>query len=106
MMTLLISTCAAIICSVIWYTSSEARRLRIGTLSLMYWGASLMWLVDAVMEYLEIREEYFLPSAADVANDAFLGVSVVTLGMIIWLMIVMMKDPNGVLRNILLKNKN
>lgn len=102
-MTLLISTCAAIVCTIIWYTNDKARHLNIGTLCLMYWGASLMWFVDAVAEYLVIHAEYFTPSAVDVANDVFLGASVVALGLLTWLIIVIIKDPDGVVRNCLMK---
>ena len=50
----------------------------------MYWGASLMWLVDAVAEYLEIGTAYFQPAAEDMLNDAFLGFSVVALALVVW----------------------
>lgn len=103
-MTLLITVFAAIICTVVWYASEKARKLKIGTLCLMYWGASLMWLVDAVVEYLEAGAEYFVPAAADMLNDGFLGLSVAAFGMIIWLAAVMIKDPNGVVRSALLKS--
>ena len=62
---------------------------------LMYWGASLMWLVDAVVEYIELGAEFFQPEAADMLNDSFLGISVVALGMFIWLVILLIKDPSG-----------
>ena len=82
-MTLLITFFAAIITTIIWYNSKVDRKL--GSLMLMYWGASLMWLVDAIAEYAELGAEYFTPAFADMVNDAFLGVSAVTLGLIIWL---------------------
>lgn len=44
-----------------------------------------MWLVDAIAEYAELGAEYFTPAAADMLNDAFLGVSVVALALVIWL---------------------
>ena len=49
-MTLLITVFAAVITSILWYNSKVDRKL--GVLALMYWGASLMWLVDAVVEYI------------------------------------------------------
>ena len=97
-MTLLTTVFAAVICTVIWYKTAPESEMRVGTLSLMYWGASLMWLVDAVAQYMEEKAEYFTPAAADMLNDAFLGLSVVALGLTIWLAIVLIKDPNGVLR--------
>ena len=106
-MTLLISSLAAVVCTVIWYTSEKARALKVGTMTLMFWGASLMWLVDAFVEYLEVREEYFNPAPKDMLNDAFLGLSVVILGLIIWLVILLISDPKGVVRSSLTrKNSN
>ena len=98
-MTLLIAFFAAIITTVIWYNSKTDRKL--GSLVLMYWGASLMWLVDAVVEYIEVGAEFFTPATEDMINDAFLGVSVVALGMFIWLVILLIKDPSGKVKTIL-----
>ena len=98
-MTLLITFFAAIITTVIWYNSKTDRKL--GSLVLMYWGASLMWLVDSVVEYIEVGAEFFTPATEDMINDAFLGVSVVALGMFIWLVILLIKDPSGKVKTIL-----
>ena len=98
-MTLLITFFAAIITTVIWYNSKTDRKL--GSLVLMYWGASLMWFVDAVVEYIEVGAEFFTPATEDMINDAFLGVSVVALGMFIWLVILLIKDPSGKVKTIL-----
>lgn len=102
-MTLLTAVFAAIICTIIWYKNEEARNLKIGTLSLMFWGASLMWLIDAVFEYNEMGAEFFTPAAEDMLNDFYLGISVVALGLIIWLVILLIKDPRGVVKNTLFK---
>ena len=102
-MTLLITALAAAVSTVIWYTNAAARRLKIGTLCLMYWGASLMWLVDAVAEYLEVRAAFFTPAAEDMLNDSYLGFSVVVLGLLIWLVIVLVRDPAGTVRTALFK---
>lgn len=103
-MTLLITVFAALISTFIWYFSAEARKLMLGKLCLMYWGASLMWTVDAIAEYIELKEEFFAPAAADMLNDAFLGASAVALGLIIWLVILLITDPKKVLRSALINN--
>lgn len=72
--------------------------MQVGRLSLMYWGASLMWLVDAVVEYIKTGADYFTPTAADMLNDAFLGASAVALGMFIWLISLLVRDPSGKIR--------
>ncbi|MBQ7545580.1 MAG: hypothetical protein IJT41_01260 [Clostridia bacterium] len=105
-MTLLITVFAAAICTAIWYRSAQCREMKIGALCWMFWGASLMWLVDAVFEYAELGAEYFAPAAEDMLNDAFLGLSVVALGLVAWLVILLVKDPKGVVKEKLTKHKN
>lgn len=102
-MTLLTTVFAALISSIIWYRKEEARKLQVGTLSLMYWGASLMWLIDAVFEYAELGAESFVPAPLDMLNDLYLGLSVVALGLIIWLVIILVRDPKGVVKAALFK---
>lgn len=96
-MTLLITIFAAIICTIKWYQRKDDS-MKLGTLCVMYWGASLMWLGDAFFEYAELGADYFAPAAADMLNDAFLGLSVVALGMILWLVILLIKDPKGIVK--------
>ncbi len=97
-MTLLISVVAAVISTVVWYASPKARELQVSALCYMFWGASLMWFVDAMVEFAELRAEYFAPEAADVLNDTFLGLAVVALALVIWVVILLVKDPKGVLK--------
>lgn len=104
-MTLLITVFAAIICTLLWYKNLPNNELRLGFLSLMFWGASLMWSVDAVFEYIELGAEFFTPEPMDMLNDAFLGISVVALGLIIWLVYLFIKDPRGVIKAKLLQKK-
>ena len=103
-MTLLITAFAAIICTILWYVKRESKMM-LGTLCLMFWGAALMWLVDAIFEYAELGAAYFTPAPADMLNDAFLGLSVVALGLIIWLVILLIKDPKGVVKSALFKKQ-
>ena len=102
-MTLLTTVFAAIIVTIIWYKSPNRSEMKLGTLSLMYWGASLMWFVDAIFEYAELKAEYFTPAAEDMLNDLFLGLSVVALGLVIWIIVLMIKDPKGVVKATILK---
>ena len=96
-MTLLITVFAAIITTVIWYNRKDDS-MRLGILCFLFWGASIMWLVDAVFEFVELKAEYFAPAPADMLNDAFLGLSVVALGLIIWLVRLLIADPKGSVR--------
>ena len=96
-MTLLITVFAAIISTVIWHNRKDDS-MRLGILCFLYWGASIMWLVDAVFEFAELKAEYFAPAPADMLNDAFLGLSVVAFGLIIWLVRLLITDPKGSVR--------
>lgn len=102
-MTLLITVIAALIATVVWYAVEKRDAYKLGTLSLIYWGASLMWLMDFVFEYAELKTEYFNQSFADILNDAILGVTVVAIGLLAWLVILLIKDPKGVFKKKLSK---
>ncbi len=102
-MTLLITVFAAIISTVVWYVNAPKSNMKIGVLCWLYWGASIMWLVDAIFEYAELRDAYFTPALEDMINDSFLGLSVVALGLVIWLVYVLIKDPKGVIKATLFK---
>ena len=105
-MTLLITVFAAIIATVVWYVNTPKRELCIGILCWMYWGASLMWFVDAIFEYFELQAAYFTPAPADILNDLYLGLSVIALGLVIWLVILLIRDPRGVVKAALFEKKN
>ena len=105
-MTLLITVFAAIICTIIWYKKLPDTQMSLGTLCLMFWGASIMWFVDAVVEYSEMGAEFFMQDGKDMLNDAYLGLSVVALGLIIWLVILLVKDPGGLVRGAILKKNS
>ncbi len=98
-MTLLLTVIAAVISTAVWYTSEKAREMKVSALCYMFWGASLMWFVDAIAEYIELRAEYFMPAAEDMINDTFLGLSVIAFALIVWIVIVLIKDPKKVIAN-------
>ena len=103
-MTLLITVFAAVAVTVKWYNRKNDD-MRLGSLALMYWGASLMWLIDAIFAYAEEGADSFVPAPLDMLNDFYLGLSVVALGLIIWLVVLFVKDPKGVVKNILFSKK-
>ena len=96
-MTLLICVFAAIIATVKWYKRKDDSMM-LGVPCICFWGASLMWLGDAIFGYIEDGAAFFEPEAAEMLNDAYLGFSVVALGLILWLVILLVKDPRGVVR--------
>lgn len=106
-MALLTTVFAAIIATIVWYVNDERKTYKIGFLSFMYWGASIMWLVDAIFEYVELgAEQYFGPLSVDMLNDFFLGLSVVAFGLIIWLIVLFISDPKKVVRKTLAEKMN
>lgn len=105
-MTLLITVFAAIISTILWYKNLPENEMKMSILCFMYWGASLMWLVDAIFEYVELGAAYFTPAPTDMINDFYLGVSVVALGLIVWIGILLIKDPKGIVRAALLEKNS
>lgn len=103
-MALLITVYAAVIATVKWYARKDDT-MRLGMLCLMCWGAAIMWLVDAFFEYAQLGAAYFAPSVQDMLNDAFLGFSIVALGLIIWLVRLLISDPRGTVRAVLKKEQ-
>ncbi len=102
-MTLLFTVFAAIICTVLWYKRAPQDEMKLSVLCFLYWGASIMWFVDAVYEYAELKAAFFTPAPADMLNDLFLGLSVVALGLIVWLIVLLAKDPRGVIKGMFQK---
>ncbi|MCI1997783.1 MAG: hypothetical protein LKJ49_03990 [Olsenella sp.] len=103
-MTLAMTVLAAVAFTVAWY-SGRGEGMLLSLPCLMYWGASLMWLVDAVAEYLSEGIAIFNPSGGQLANDAFLGLCVVTLGLVVWVVALLVRDPCGRVREAILRHR-
>ena len=93
-MWLILTAFAAIVTTVIWYTSTQRETYKLGLLSLAFWGATIMWLVDHIMAYLSNGGEFFELNQ----DGTMLGVSVILVALMIWLFILLVSDPKGVLR--------
>lgn len=105
-MTLLITIFAAIIATACWYVRAPKSKMRLDLLCWMYWGASLMWMVDLLAEYLEAGTEVFTPAPLDMLHDSYLGLSVVALGGVIWVVYLIVKDPRGVRSQVLAQQES
>lgn len=103
-MTLLIAVFAAVVSTVVWYKNAPEDTMKVSVLCWLFWGASLMWLVDACFEYASLGAAFFSPAPADMINDAFLGISVVAVALVIWIVVLLIKDPKNVMRKVLQKN--
>lgn len=97
-MTLLITVVAAVVCIVLWYRNAPHDKFRFSDLCFMYWGASLMWLVDAVAEYFRMGENFFKPSFQDMLNDTCLGISAVALGLVVWIARLLITDQKHIFK--------
>ena len=86
-MCLLITLFAAVIATIVWYVQIPNYRYKICKLGFIYWGASLMWLVDAFFCIAE--GEPFLDMSL---NDALLGLTVVLCGLLAWAAILLIKS--------------
>lgn len=64
-----------------------------------------MGLADFIFEYAELKADYFNQSFESILNDSLLGLTVVTIGLVIWLVILLVKDPDGVFDKKFIKNK-
>lgn len=85
----IITALAAIISTIIWYVKIEDNKYNLGTLSLIYWGATLMWLVDHVIEFLAEGGSFFEITL----SATLLGIAVVGLGLLAWITLVIIKNP-------------
>ncbi|MGI6205469.1 MAG: hypothetical protein ACOYJI_02390 [Anaerovoracaceae bacterium] len=105
-MTLLIAAAAAVISTAVWYAKDGKSPMMIGLLCWLFWGASIMWFVDAVFEYAEKGAAYFTPSGSEMLNDTFLGLSVVVVALVIWIAALLIRDPRGTVRRALFERKS
>jgi peptidoglycan biosynthesis protein MviN/MurJ (putative lipid II flippase) len=96
-MWLIMTALAAIVATIIWYVKAPEDKYKVGLLSLLFWGATLMWLVDHVMAYFTEGGAFFEINL----DDTMLGVSVIILALFAWLIVLLVSDPKKVLRRVL-----
>lgn len=93
-MWLIILAFAAAIATAIWYTQAENDKYLLKYLSLIFWGTTIMVLVDHVVPFvMEGGGEFF-----DVSIEATVlsGVMVVV-GLAVWEGALLLKDPKSVI---------
>ncbi|NCC15460.1 MAG: hypothetical protein EOM28_03810 [Clostridia bacterium] len=90
----ILTALAAIVTTILWYRISEDK-YQLSTLCFIYWGATLMWLVDHVIAFLDEGGAFF-----EMTLDAtLLGIIVVLCGFFVWGMITFVKVTKGTLKN-------
>ena len=90
-MWLIMTALAAIITTAVWYVKAPDDKYKLGLLSLFFWGATLMWLVDHVMAYVSEGGEFFEINL----NATLLGVAVIVLALFVWEIVLLVSDPKG-----------
>ena len=93
-MWLIVTSLAAVITTAIWYIKAPEDKYKLGFLSLIFWGATLMWFVDHLMGYLMERGELFEINL----GATILGLVVIIVALIIWEIALLRDDPKGVLK--------
>ena len=72
-MTLLATVLAAIITSIIWYKKDNRKEYCLNVLLYMFWGASIMWLVDAIVELIQEGAAYFMPEEGTTIEETLMN---------------------------------
>jgi hypothetical protein len=93
-MWLIVTAVAALVATALWYVTLPADKYKLGFLSLIYWGATLMWLVDHVMAYMNDGGPFFELDAGATA----LALAVLALGLFLWLVRLVTSDPKRIMR--------
>jgi hypothetical protein len=93
-MWLIILAIAATVATAIWYTQAENDKYLLKYLSLIFWGTTIMVLVDHVVPFImEGGGEFF-----DVSIEAtVLSGLMVVVGLAVWEGALLIKDPKGVI---------
>ncbi|MCD8316453.1 MAG: hypothetical protein LUB61_03490 [Eggerthellaceae bacterium] len=91
-MTLIITGAAAIIATLLYICAPKLRRFNTGFLSLVLWGATLMWCVDDLFNLFEGEAYIDLVNPSVMADDAALGFCVVGLALVLWLVVCIYKS--------------
>lgn len=93
-MWLLILAYAAAIVTLLWYSMADNDKYMLRLLCLLLWGATIMALIDRVMSYLTESVKFLelTPEAA------LLGFTMLLAALIVWEVVLLIKDPRGVLR--------
>ena len=92
-MWLIILAFSSAIATAIWYSQAENDKYMLKLLSLILWGATIMVFIDHVMGYL-IEGGEFLELTLDAT---VLGFAMLTAALVVWEIILLLKDPKGVL---------
>ena len=101
-------------------TPKHIKEYALSALLYMFWGATLMWLIDAIVSFAKEGSAFFMPLAGATVeetvinqqeffynqmNDLYLGIAVIALALIIWVIILLIKDPKHLYRKAVKEQK-
>lgn len=98
-MWLVLTALAALSVTALRYMAAPGDKYKLGFLSLVYWGATLMWLVEHVIAYAQGSGPFFEISV----EAAGLGLAVIALGLLMWLVRLLVGDHGRIVRAVLKK---
>ncbi|MEM3072577.1 MAG: hypothetical protein QW172_03885 [Candidatus Bathyarchaeia archaeon] len=92
-MWLIVLAFSAIIATALWYSMAEDDKYMLRLLSLILWGASIMVFVDHVIGYVMDGGEFLEMTV----EATVLGITLLLGALIAWEIVLLLKDPKGVL---------
>lgn len=99
-MWLITTILAGVVVTAIWYVSDKARNIyKIGFLNLILWGTAIMVFVDHTIGYINEGGKFIETSPEAI----LLSVILLIFALMIWEIVLLFKDPKGLLR--ILKNR-
>ena len=84
----ILTALAAVITTLLWHFKAKEKKYPLSTLCMIYWGATLMWLVDHVVSYLTEGGEFIEVTL----SATILGLVVVIVGFLAWGMLLVLKN--------------
>ncbi len=80
----------AVISTLVWYIWENADEYKLDTLVLVSWGTTIMVFADHLMGYME--GSMFIDTSA---NALLLGIVLAITALLIWAVVLIIKDPKG-----------
>ncbi|MDR1851188.1 MAG: hypothetical protein LBR21_00820 [Propionibacteriaceae bacterium] len=87
-MTWILALLAAGVATAIRFAKPKSAYVQVGVLALMFWGATLMWTVDGIANLIGGQAFIELIDQEAMLDDTLLGLSVLGLGIVLWLALV------------------
>ena len=91
---LITTSLAAVVSTLIWYIKSPGDKYKLGLLSLIFWGATVMIFIDHLIGYITERGEFLEMTA----EAGIIGLSLIVTALVIWVIAIVFSDPKKIWR--------